>query len=58
MRGRNTHALFLSLARPFMTNDTRPLPSLAVCSSADGTFIHMAVPEGSVRESCMLKRLA
>lgn len=44
------YALFLSLLKPFMTNDTLPVPSVAVCSSEDGNFIHMAVPEA--RECC------
>jgi hypothetical protein len=38
------YALFLSLLKPFMTNDTLPVPSVAVCSSEEGNFIHMAVP--------------
>ncbi len=38
------YALFLSLPNPFMTKDTLPVPSAAVCSSEDGNFIHIAVP--------------
>jgi hypothetical protein len=33
-----------------MTNDTLPVPSVAVCSSEDGNFIHMAVPGAYVSD--------
>ncbi len=44
------YALFRSLLKPFMTNDTLPVPSVAVCSSEDGNFIHMAVPVACVSD--------